>query len=197
MIELKAWEHYKQFLIIIPGFGIGLLIWFWVSMIAGLSLWLGIFLAVLITIIYEILACKYELHFSNMRKIVTIAIILGLLVFGATFALGSGEFIKEFHVTTITKNNMDEQSLMLFSKGGGGCVSPGTQGATITSTFSTWCFPEGKFDITIIAYSGCGIPSSENILKEEHFSLPLYPNDTDVTFIFVLDEDGNISVERQ
>ena len=114
MVESKAWDAYKQYLIISPGFGIGLLIWFWVSMIAGLSFWLGSFLAVLTTIIYEILACKYELHFSNMKKIVVIALIVGLIVFGTTFVLGSGEFNKEFRVTTHFQNNQYVFVFLLF-----------------------------------------------------------------------------------
>ena len=202
-MESKALEYFKQFLIIIPGFGIGLLVWFWVSMIAGLSFWLGSFLAILVTIIYEILACKYELHFSNMKRIIIIALIVGLIVFGTTFVLGSGEFNKEFHVTTNFQNNYNESvyvTIIGHSEGHtshtGMCVSPGEIAPFRSFTFSAWCFLEGNYRMNIVVNPECTMPHS-GILKEKTFNLPLYRDNTEVNFLVILDENGDISVERQ
>lgn len=152
MIESGTWEAYKQYLIIAPGFGIGLLVWFLIGIIAGLPFWSGSFLAVFITIVYEILACKYELHFSNVRKIVMVTFIVGLLVFGVTFILGSGELIKEFHVSISFKNNYNGTVFVTIQelKGDnpsffGTYVSPGGSDDIGTYRFSTWCLPEGSF----------------------------------------------------
>lgn len=203
MTESKAWEAFKQYLIIAPGFGIGLLMWFWISMIWGLSPWLGISLGVLISIIYEILACKYELHFPSMKKIMIIAIIVGLVVFGTTFVLGSGEFNKEFHVTTNFQNYYNESVYVTIKGHSGGhssntsmCISSGEIAPFRSFTFSTWCLPEGNYQMNIIINSGCGYPQT-NILKEQTFNLPLFRDDTEVKFLVILDENGDISIERE
>ena len=201
MTVSRAWKSIKQYLIIVPGFGIGLLVWFWLDMIGGYPLWVGMSLAISVCMVYEVLACKYELHISNVKKIVTIAFVTGIVVAGTTFALGSGEFIKEFHVKIVCQNNWNKTVLlMVYTEGAGEglCVKPGetVRGGGI-SIFSTWCVPQGICHMEVIVYNGCTIPSPDNIYKKKDFLLPLYGDETDITFIVTLDEKGDISVGRQ